>query len=1099
MWDTIMAQSPGETVSKDVALEAFAYVYKVAIPGVTLPNAVEGDDAPTSGTGVTRWVRGHWDELTPDQQAVIDRLTTPQPGDLTIPGQSSSPAGQAPFELAVARQLSPFGNVANLPSNDLIDAMKEDIATDITHVAQMLHTTAIAEGDWDLNVTDTSGGNALLLTLPLDIYKLTAHYMPCFITAYQGAWQGESLVTGMVGSRLHELLEHEVIHCYQNVVWGSTAKSYTIPKWITEGTAFYLAQMDTGEAEVILPNAWRTWFNAETPLTYRNYDAFGYYNLLAQKGRDLWSLMEPAWKAAAASAQPSDAFIAVLKGDDDDVRDAWAPSYLRQDEWADPWVTMGFGLPDDAQVTQHEITAVPGSGVTGSLPSRSNTVLDVTAAQGGEVVAVGTTGLASVHDETFNSALAFTQRKFCVEGDCICPQGTQLAGKHVADQTMTLPFVVALNAPADGSQYVVVSDSLSELCGAPNPTPPPPCTTGCPDSNGDPHMLTVNDYRYDFQAAGEFVLLRNADDSVEIQAREQPFGHREHGVATNTAVAARDNGHRVGIYASPFFGQLQVKVDGADVDASASTDLGAGASVHPIDMGIEVDFPDGSVLDALSVGLWGINAVVQPSDALRADGVGLLGPITPGNLGVPALPDGTQLPAAPDAHTRFQAVYGPFADAWRVTDASSLFDYEPGQSTATFTDRSFPSEADAAAQASFPPDAVAAGEAACVNVTDPELHPECVFDVAATGDAGFATEYESEQGLFDSGLKPSPSPSPGSSPALPSASLPTPNSSPGMHDALKVTDLANLTGAAVGPDDTVYLSIDDGQGNAQILAVDPHTATVLQSTSVRVSTDLHFAAGSLWAAGLNLDSNFQDCNVTRFDPSTLAVQATFPIACSFNYPGPKLVSSGDTVWVVDTSNYDLTSDSGAKLAQIDPSTNTPGQTVDLPTNYGGFTDSVGALFCRCGQGNSDIYRLLSGGTALEDLGNYTDLYPAGTGFWSTTQAGGSTAVYVNSGGGPAASVTLGSTDTLVGGDTGNVYVQREGDVNQPATQLLRQPADGSAAVPIANAPTWDSPADLDYTSFDYLTGNPTRFATPDGFVTMWIFQGSLYLQWAPLK
>jgi hypothetical protein len=31
-------------------------------------------------------------------------------------------------------------------------------------------------------------------------------------------------------------------------------------------------------------------------------------------------------------------------------------------------------------------------------------------------------------------------------------------------------------------------------------------------------------------------------------------------------------------------------------------------------------------------------------------------------------------------------LYGTFANAWRVTQATSLFDYGPGRSTATFTD-----------------------------------------------------------------------------------------------------------------------------------------------------------------------------------------------------------------------------------------------------------------------------------------------------------------------------------------------------------------------------------------------------------------------------
>jgi hypothetical protein len=37
-------------------------------------------------------------------------------------------------------------------------------------------------------------------------------------------------------------------------------------------------------------------------------------------------------------------------------------------------------------------------------------------------------------------------------------------------------------------------------------------------------------------------------------------------------------------------------------------------------------------------------------------------------------------------------LYGKFADAWRVSNTTSLFDYGPGLSTADFTDRNWPQE-----------------------------------------------------------------------------------------------------------------------------------------------------------------------------------------------------------------------------------------------------------------------------------------------------------------------------------------------------------------------------------------------------------------------
>ena len=72
VWQNITSGIRDTGVPKDVALQAFAYLYKVAIPGVTVPSGTDGGDAPTSGSGAMRWVQAVWDQLTPDQQAVIN-------------------------------------------------------------------------------------------------------------------------------------------------------------------------------------------------------------------------------------------------------------------------------------------------------------------------------------------------------------------------------------------------------------------------------------------------------------------------------------------------------------------------------------------------------------------------------------------------------------------------------------------------------------------------------------------------------------------------------------------------------------------------------------------------------------------------------------------------------------------------------------------------------------------------------------------------------------------------------------------------------------------------------------------------------------------
>ena len=436
---------------------------------------------PASGSGVTRWVRAHWDELTPDQQAVIDRLTTTQPGDLILPVDAASATGEAPFELAIARPRATSAPAPDLPADALVTAMTNELAADIAHVATLLHTSPIPDNSTfapdsrpgvqrperrQCRVRDHSRRRPGAVRQPL---RAMPHHR------VQGrAWSGESpTASGGVSPRLHELLEHEVIHCYQNVAWGDLSPGYAIPKWITEGSAFYLAQTDTGVAEAMLPDTWtKGWFDPELPLTNRSYDAFGYYNLLAQKGRDLWSLMEPGLEGGRGEQAALERVHRRAQGRWPRCPGRLGPVLPARGRVDNQWITTGFGLPPDAQATRHEIQALPDPGATGSLLSRSNTVLKVTDSAG-EVVTGGHDRPRQRARRGRDSALAFTKRKFCVQGDCVCPPGTRKAGEREADQTMMLPFMVALNAPLGGSTWSVTGASLDDLCGKETPPPTP--------------------------------------------------------------------------------------------------------------------------------------------------------------------------------------------------------------------------------------------------------------------------------------------------------------------------------------------------------------------------------------------------------------------------------------------------------------------------------------------------------------------------------------------------------------------------------------------------------------------------------------------------
>jgi hypothetical protein len=100
------------------------------------------------------------------------------------------------------------------------------------------------------------------------------------------------------------------------------------------------------------------------------------------------------------------------------------------------------------------------------------------------------------------------------------------------------------------------------------------------------------------------------------------------------------------------------------------------------------------------------------------------------------------MPAA--LHDRYVALYQKFGEAWRVTDDTSLFDYAPGTTTATFTLGSWPTEVPPCVLPQVTPVkplSLSAARQACQRVLDRRTRARCVFDVRVTGEREFAQTY----------------------------------------------------------------------------------------------------------------------------------------------------------------------------------------------------------------------------------------------------------------------------------------------------------------------------------------------------------------------
>ena len=308
-----------------------------------------------------------------------------------------------------------------------------------------------------------------------------------------------------------------------------------------------------------------------------------------------------------------------------------------------------------------------------------------------------------------------------------------------------------------------------------------------PNTEGDPHIRTVDGVHYDFQSTGEFVLLR--DPGMELQARQSavttagPLGPNAHTglsscVSLNTAVAMRVGDHKITY--QPILepqsdgelsadgpnaksSRLELRIDGKPTSLStAAIPLRDGGRIVPTNDtgGLEVQFPGGTRI-AVTPAFWELhqlhymNINVYHGRATE----GIMGAIVPNNW-LPMLSNGEFLgPRPASLAQRHHDLYVTFADSWRVNETTSLFYYEPGLTPGNFIVPGWPvSEAQncvAPPQPGVPiPTATttptigqAQAEQLCSIVVDVQRRGNCIQDVMATGDAIFAETYLKSQKL----------------------------------------------------------------------------------------------------------------------------------------------------------------------------------------------------------------------------------------------------------------------------------------------------------------------------------------------------------------
>jgi hypothetical protein len=228
------------------------------------------------------------------------------------------------------------------------------------------------------------------------------------------------------------------------------------------------------------------------------------------------------------------------------------------------------------------------------------------------------------------------------------------------------------------------------------------CQPALGRSYGDPHLVSFDGARYSFQTVGEFRYAQSNSGDVVVQTRQKPMGDD---VSWNTAVAMNVGGDRVCIYASDYPDSefsTPIRVNGQAVQVgSEAYFLNNGGTVRRVNNIYVVDWPTGESLKAGmrtsgTMRFMNVDMNVFPCSEGGYDGL-------MGNANGIASDDFNSRERLMVPRTVFAGVGGAdadrarqqwlskeFAEVHRITQVESLFDYAPGQSTLTFTDRTFP-------------------------------------------------------------------------------------------------------------------------------------------------------------------------------------------------------------------------------------------------------------------------------------------------------------------------------------------------------------------------------------------------------------------------
>jgi hypothetical protein len=438
-WAKVQAKiSPDGEVSTATALQAFALAV-APLPGVHAPSGAKSNVA--EGGETVRWVIAHWDDLTPAQQAAVQKALTGSPtptGGGGGPGRSVPSKGVDVSSIVtemLARYDAPLGPLSIPVKVTYLESKPDDVPDGTEAMAEPVNGSGTYSGppaSCDVKITPFGASTA-------------------------GSTDFEMVIA------------HELFHCYQ-AVWLGLDRYYTKgSSWAIEGSATWAGYNVAPEPPSEDNNWWLEYLaTAPRALFSRAHDAVGFFGQVAQAGVDLWPLFPQFFQTVGDVAR----YHVLADAAGDKLLDAWGPGYWMNSELSPPWRVEGKAVPasgpSGGNFTSVVNSIVVADNETASVKAAPYTVALYAGQPTADVTEVQIGGHARLADQKGFDSTDLSDTYLCTKSDgkCECPDDTTdiSQGLPASIQPVKGFLWLGVTGATDGAKGTVLGMSLKNWC-----------------------------------------------------------------------------------------------------------------------------------------------------------------------------------------------------------------------------------------------------------------------------------------------------------------------------------------------------------------------------------------------------------------------------------------------------------------------------------------------------------------------------------------------------------------------------------------------------------------------------------------------------------